>query len=733
MGTDQRDVSGGGAAVGVAARLVDALYRGMNAAVLYSLGHPAVSAASGEAEQALRELGGAGGEVRLGVTAETFLYKDELLAGGDAVRGLAGVLHGMDAAAIEFRGRCSVERVLSLVEGLVGAQKGLLRGGDLAAHVETVTGGVVRVVPLNYDGLRLAEGARPGVEGEGGSSGGVGWADVVRAVVGGVEDGLGVSGSELAGAANEAFAGSSEEAVGQVRGQLQALAQAAESLGACERAKTLGEVRDFVAGLDPGLRGAMLSVDPARPDASLALLGEMAERLPVHEVVDALRGAESGGHAVSNEAMRLFKRLAHVTAGDPDQNRRLQETAGKWRVMRDDSVGSVATSLEELMQMRSAEEFSPEDYQKRLDEVSKTVRRMETGEDYAGRLDAGLTKTHAVAIAVSLLEDGAAAEDRGAEILDYVSSSFDHLIGQKAFELVHSAVRAAKLFLGGQGDEGARRAAQKLLATLQSKERIHRIVELGCGPEGACGEALALLRAAGPVGLRHVTDLLGEGPAEYVRAALESVIRGSTGEQLHRVVRELEKGDAHASRTVVAMVRTVGSERGLPLLEPLLTNLDAEVRREAYRVLGEVGGVWPDRILRSGMGEEDPEIQAIVIDRLVRAPRDDEESLQIMGAYLEGTLNGQLPDGEHFMRVVEALGARGGAGVERLCGALRFLGRRPNPRNVVLVTRLAQALQAFRSESMVRRALLRWRVSPAYLLSVVLLGGGSGKGAEVGG
>jgi hypothetical protein len=328
--------------------------------------------------------------------------------------------------------------------------------------------------------------------------------------------------------------------------------------------------------------------------------------------------------------------------------------------------------------------------------------------------------SHAVELAVLLLEDGAGRE-HAAGILAHIGASTDTLLDSGRMQAVRDAAATARTICAREeeGDE-ARHAAASYLRDFTTEARIDRI--LACAERAGSASAAVepLLALGGTAALQRVIDRLDAEPDGALAPMLRSVaVTLGRSPMAQALEARAEEGWARL-RPALAIVRLLPASDAVELLERLVTHPESRVRREVMLALCEVDrdSGAPERHLRRGLDDPELWLAQTAIDRL--AATRGETALALLGSYLTGRVGrlGSMP--VLARRVSRGLLARGDEGRRRLCAGLDDLSRSWSVRKIRVGAIVRSELEPSKGDPEIARSLARWRRSPAGWIAVAV-------------
>lgn len=688
------------------------LHRAFHKSSIYPEGHPSIPLAVREAVEGLRAALSERELVVLGIGRDRLLDgQRELGETTGAVVSLARLLHELDLAAVEFHHGVVAEEIERLVSLLGRARREQLRGQRLVDALAAEPIEHVRLGPIDYRGLAIAEGV--------GEQAGTGstddpWARLARVLTDpGAYEGSRLD--DLALQITETIETREGAGLGRLRSEIQDVLRGLSSLPDGQRQMMRAQLGAFVAGMKPALRRDLLRIDPGSQRDSLRALTEICDALPLSEVLDALQEVEQSGAPMSDEVAALFTKLVRLSSTEPAERSALSAPAlREWR----DDDGAVIDgreALRELLQRRHADEFNREDYRQLLAELSQGRRSggatLTSPSRYRDPEDAGDVKLHSAEVAVRLLGRADGERHRRA-LLDFVAHRTAFVIEREQFETVHQATVAARAHaLMKSESEETRRAARAYLDSFVEGERIRSILTHACHGTSVPEDATRLLGLGGARALDAVLDMLATTDSPAIGADLRRFARDRGAELLGRVLDDRLARGCEALEPVFAVLYELPTAEAIQLLKRLIKHDDFRVRREALSILLEIDrrpGAQL-RYLRRALRDRHPRVVTFAVGRL--RGREGREAADLLGSFVEGGLGAPLGGGPLVRTAAQALIERDENGRERLALALVRLSRRPGLRRASNGREVAALLAAHRTIPAVRRSLSLWRMS----------------------
>jgi len=498
-----------------------------------------------------------------------------------------------------------------------------------------------------------------------------------------------------------------------------------EAMGlAAARAELMQRLENAPPGEEGALSERILKLLAAFPEAVRAdllrirtpegssMLARLVRPLPPRDALTTLLEVGQVQGALPRGTTAILTQILHCLPDGDAMAGELEASAS------DADAAEVAAALQSMFAKRADAEFNPEDYQRRLDELARqenlpgagSPERMQALEDAAGL-------AAAVGGIAALTLDGADAEEVP-HVLERIERALPGMLERRRTDLVAVAARAVK--------------ANDLAASAHGAAFVQRIAAqleplLACGAESARERedmrAILALLPADTVSREALRLLLAGAPdkdADFLRALLLD----ADGKPLAALLADtVEKSPERIAR-VRTLLRDGRSAEVRGLVERLQHHADRRLRTTALAVLVERDGAAEhlDALTEAVTGT-DPEQARWALQTLASSSDDADDVTGFLGWLLEKRKN-LSPD--ITARIAALLLQRGEAGVRRAAAALSVVCGSPAPPRARLARRLAASLAKHADDAEVRRALGRWRRSPARLLGWIgELAGGS--------
>jgi hypothetical protein len=692
------------------------LYRAYQKSSIYPSGHPAIPEALDLAICGLEGVLADREALRIAADRDRLLVdRDHLEESSGTLKSLATLLHDLDIAVLEFRPGINCSELESFVLTLGEARRDGVKGHRLVERLGEKQLQYLDVEPIDYDTLSFNEGARrKSTRADGTDVWGTLNAmltDPPSAEAGGLADP-----EQLAEEVDRDI----QEGTGLevVREHVSRLSRELNETGGKKRKTGRDWMTRFVSALSPRLRRDLLRIDPRMPEESLALMTDLADLVPESDLLKALQQIDRVGARMPSQLLTLFNKLVRLSQSRPALRPELEKTLGRWGLpgsALDEKEPRLSEVLSEVFQRRASTEFNPQPYQALLDDLSlnalsgDTVPSESLYRDPRAEEDVRL---HSAQVAVRLLMRKGDDRHRPA-IFARVATEIDLLLaGRKLDDVRDAAVSAHAYSLSQRARPETRRAGKTLLDALGDERPIRLILDHICESGKLSEAARVLLDRGGVAALGPILDTLNTRLPQAVEHQLQEIAAAQDPEVLAKVLRwRAERGGA-ALRPAFPVIRRLAPDVAARLLTPLLDHREVEVRSRALVALLAVDEP-ASRVqhLRQGLADEDPQHVALVVRSL--ADLDSPETLDLLGAYVEGSGSPHVPSLECGVLAARCLTQKGEPGIARLCQCLDALSRSVRPARVRLAVRVRDLLQQHAEARPVAASLGRWRFSRA--------------------
>ena len=543
-----------------------ALSRAWQASKLYSPDHPATRDATNAAATRLASAFAQSDSISIGIGHGRFLVDDDA-DDAESLAPLAEVLHGLDIAAIEFQRGAGSATMAAFLKTLFRAQREHIRGDDLAGKIEHATRKCIRIIPLRYDGLRIVEGERASKDRDAGEAGS--WPDLVQSLLSGSAQQTGWEPDRLAARLNAQFEQAPDDVIASGRVHFEELTQTLGTMSEGTRAESVGRLGTFLSGLSPNLRTALLTISPANPKASLDLFGQLSEVLPVAEVLGALETADRSESKPSREILMLYTKLARLAKPGGDENARIMQTLKHWQdagTVSEDVSEALQAALDEVLQTKAPEGFSPEAYQAQLAQLTAGSGSTASAMQDLATFHPNHVQPHAVLVALQLARGFTGGRTDCVGVLGYLSDMTPDLLQRGRADLVLESVRVAQHLVTSLEDCESRKAAKVYLEGFQGSERIDCILRCAVGGDRVNRDALALLHLGeAPATCRMIAALTSAAP-DCAMALLKELVDPADRQKCFEVARNLATADFESLQRLVPMVQSLPEGMSAPVL-----------------------------------------------------------------------------------------------------------------------------------------------------------------------
>ena len=714
---------------------LQSLYRAYQKSSIYPQGHPAIPEALAEALAGLEALLGERHEIAVGVARGELSFEGEPVAeAGETLGALASLLYELEVVALEFHSGLAIEELERFIHELNRSRREGVKGTALVEAMEHHRIGGVRPRAIDYGALQFSEGAR-GPRDE--ATRKQDWENVARVLINPAASPSDSSPHDLAAKVTATIRQQEGTGVGLLKKRVQLLSRQSKKLAPDRQRAVQKRIADFVAALSPKLRRDLLCVDPRRPEESLEFMETVVEDLSESDLLRALRELDTMGARVPGQMLTLLNKLVTISSKHPTVAANLEERLKSWGVAPEalsGAKGDLQEALQEVFQRRERSDFYiPQPHKRLLDDLSRN--QMESAEfefhdRYRDPQDMYDVRLHAAQMAVRLV-GGRGGERHRAGLFAYLATVSDSLIERGRFDVVNDAAVTARTYsLLKKEPEATRRAAQGFLNDLTTRRTVQRILEHACAEGRFSKDALGLLALGGADAVDGVVRFLDLRPPAAVAETLKQFVVTREPRLLDKVLETRTAEGWTALRPLLPLIGAMPAESAAPLLEKLLTHEDFRVRRQAYTALlsGDDRPADLTRYMRQALADENPRVAAVALQRLLELQGAEAEGL--LGEVIDGGMARLQTSTKTVRRISRNLLLRGETGVKRLCACLDRLRGSVLPRRVRAARVAAETLRALRKDRLVRRCLVRWKLSPSGLAAVVLPRSKDGDGGE---
>ncbi len=697
------------------AKVVDGLrhfYTAFQKSAIYATGHPAAVEAI---RQASLGLAGAGAKESLLIS----VGQDRLMLDGQrlhddsgALESLARLLHDLNISALRIDSGVDADELDGLVQTLGQARREGLQGKAVSEMLERREVCRLRIVPVEAN-KEAADAAA--VESDTDI-----WESLESMLTSPDDAEPEVAPEAIAEQVHQELARNEGTGVGELRDRMADVSRGINSIEVERRSRARDRLSKFVAALNPKLRQDLLRFDMHMGDDSLTLMTELGDVVPETDLLDALQNLDRVGARVPEQLLVLMSKLVRIAKTRPSLASGLQDTMDKWGVspaaMGDEM--SLRAALEEVFQRRGRVECNPIPHQELLDTLARhefdapvtlSLSRYRDPEDLE---DVG-RQTAEIAVRLVALPGG---EKYRAGLFRYLQESTERLIDAGLFEQVRDVAVAARTYGMLKPEcEQANTAALSYLADFDNDERVRRVLSSACTLDPFPAAATDLLELSGDRAIEPAMAALIETTSPATIEALQSFLAARGAKQLRpELEARLEKGWSSWQKIFVVL-RRMPVREATSLVELLLDHDEFEVRREALMVLHDLGGDRDLRLseLKRALTDDSARFARVAVRCL--AEMDGDEPLEMLGAYLDGSL-GVTPVFDAGVRAAQSLLRLKEPGVLRLCRASKRLRKSFDPRRAALGRKIVELLGT-EDDSRARACVKGWRFSPAWLIA----------------
>ncbi len=703
-----------------AADVLTGLQRVMNGAALFSIDHPAVLAAAAACAEHVNTATRAG-RLELAVGAKGFLLRGEALDNTETLQVLAERLGRRLVIALAFEPGATAQDIAGWCAAIVAADKDHAAPQALQQSASTASNAKINLSTLVCERLAFSDGPREGPAPSGGA--GLTWDALADHLLRGLGSQSGATPATASRDWSAALTSMSRPEIARLRERLSGLTNAAPSQAWPDSIQTEERVRGFVGSLSPQAREALVCVggDGGDPAPALRFLAQFGHQMPAGEVVSVLESIGASSKAATPEALRLFSVLARTTTKDAADWATFGRTLKSWvgstvgapNPVAIDNAGidaDLRDSLQDILQAGGSERFTPEEYQAI---IARATAGLSAAREAIGKyhIEPSDTRLHAGEIAATLLRDGGKASTPG--LIHRIERSLDELLAAARFDCLAWSVRAAKAIDASAGKD-LPAAAASLLGAIAAPERMRTVLDARARAI-ANTDDIALLLSVGGAGALEAMLTASEASDGTDLAPLRPMFEPLDAVARLKLLEALDTKSPHAAARLVRLASMDSLSIASPLLERALASPSADVRREAFTGLSRGGGAWTERLATAAITDADATIVQL---GLRGACRDlSSWSTSLLAGFLAGRLGPASPTRQNMAEAAATLAQRGEEGREVLAAVLEFLGWRIGNPRARLAGSLADALQPYRQERRVRRAMGRWQRSPARLIA----------------
>ena len=699
-----------------AAKVVDGLrhlYTAFQKSSIYAPRHPAAVEAIQQSAQGLANTGSAEDSLLISVGRDRLMLDgDKLNDDSGALQSLARLLHDLDVSALRIDTGVDADELDGLVQTLGQARREGLHGKALSEMLERRAVRRLRIVPVEARG-EVDDAAA--VESDTDI-----WESLETMLTSTDAEEDEVAPEAIAEQVHQELARNEGTGVGELRERMQDVSREIDSIGAERRSRARERLSKFVAALNPKLRQDLLRFDVRMGGDSLTLMTELGDVVPETDLLDALQNLDRVGARVPEQLLTLMSKLMRIAKTRPTLATGLQDTMDKWGVSATamgDEVNRRA-ALEEVFQRRGRVECNPIPHQELLDTLARyefdapanvSLSRYRDPEDQQDIR----RQTAEIAARIVALPGG---EKHRAGLFRYLQDATDHLVDAGLFEQVRDVAVAARTYSMLKTDcEKTNAAARSYLKDFNDDDRVRKILGSACTLDPFPSAALELLDLCGSRAIGPAMAALIETESPAAIEALQCFLAGRKAEQLRSELEaRLEKGWSNWQKIFVVL-RRMPVEESTSLVELLLNHDEFEVRREALMLLHDLGGDRKLRLaeLRRALTDDSARFARVAVRCL--AEMNGEEPLEMLGAYLDGSL-GVTPVFDAGVRAAQSLLRLKEPGVLRLCRASKRLRRSFDPRRAALGRKIVELLGT-EDDTRARACVKGWRFSPAWLVA----------------
>ena len=696
------------------------LHRAFQKLAMYPSGHPSVPEAIQLATSRFTEALAGGNWVVVRVTRTDLIWNGERISdGAETLRSLAGLLHDLDLAALEFRVGLQGRELETFVHLLAEARRDSVSGAALVDAMQATRVESIRLCAIDYRALSIADGVQ---QGSGGSENM--WEHLSEVLTDPETFSRDMPVQELADEVAQQVQSLEETGVSELRGELHRQMQKSNSL-AVEQSKVFRRrMGDFVAALNPDLRRNLLQVGSMRTRESLSLMNDLSESIPPSEILDALQNVDQVGGGAHDELVQLLQKMVSISRDRPAVQGQLEDTLNRWGVSSTvlQETGRLGEAVEEVFQRRTEDNYNPSEYKCLLGDLTSGVLSgsiPRSAELYGDPSNEDAMRAHCAEIAVQLLGRSDGDEHRPA-LFGYVGTHADGLLKRgDLVTVVHAVVAARADRALKQDNEDVTKAAGGFLGDFRGESRIELILSALSETQPLSMEARALLELGGVPALDAVLDRLSREFDPVFAGSLREFCAAQNSTAWTDVLARRAPGGWPLLEPTFPALRQMQTGSAVPLLLKLFEHESSRVRREALILLCEINAAAGGSHIALALRDESLRVVNTGLRRITALAQPD--AVALLGSFATGRTPGSWFSQESFNLSLSLLLSQGQPGLEELCRALDHARSSLTPLGARRGRRMAEALAPYRNDSgTVRKSLGRWRRSPARLLSNVL-------------
>ncbi len=573
---------------------------------------------------------------------------------------------------------------LSTPADLTSLVTNLARKDAIKAIVES-TGGRIQVLPVDLSGLAtVAADSQHRVD----------WQGVVQSL------GEGGEWSPEHAEVLNATAAPTDEVAAALRTHMRAATRSIKGASSPEHAEKLRKLRSFIRTLNPTLRRALIAQDSGTFAGAEDALADLADVLPLKEVLESLRQVGMSEARPSSAALRMFQQLARSCATDQGSAAELKQLSDSWRTntfASDAGADALLVSIGELLQSVHSETYCPKTYLAELDKLGRQIEQGDARSDLPTPEETSMSIAEISAAILASSPDGLGTNrmlTTASQTLGYALQTGRH---DTARDLIRAATRAMSIELT---EETARETLNRLDGVA---EQLVRSAHLTDAPEAT----LELLRTSGEPAIQWALAVLAEGKNEP-NTVLWTFVHSAQVEHVASAIEALLADGEGSLPPLDHLCAPFDFNGKLWIIWPLVNVDDAETRRGAFRAIAGSAGRWPLRFLTRALSDSHTDIQMMALDCL-GPPRSDLES-RLLGGFIEG--RGNVLSDQAFDRATQSLvESQDPNALRSLHTAFLKLMSSGTPSVRLRAAHLARVIKRRRDHPLMKDAWARWRFS----------------------
>lgn len=512
--------------------------------------------------------------------------------------------------------------------------------------------------------------------------------------------------------------------IGSVVPLLVSASDSAEALPDAARALVQARLAELVAQLPDSLRAQLLRVTPAMSESRLRFLTTIVHRLPSATLLEVMRSMQLDPRRGSTSLVSFLVNLGGSAAahggGHAEAFSRALTSTGLPEVALDRGADVLRAALETMLVQPLDDNSVSHAYREQLDALSTLAPApaMAIDETHFTRADVPeQVVRHAAHVAVNLLLADPFAADNATLLRRALSGLPAALVAGDTLFLARLA--DATRPEPPVSDASWAAAVEEVRRQVSDPAMVTRLLEALDGASTAKATQIGhVLRLGGIAVAETLLDRVGSAPSTERRDLLVDALASFEIPVLKQLLFTARAQLRVHPGVLVAVLCHQSVAVAQDLAEPFITDADADVRLQAYRVVLNSGPNVSklDRLVHAALEDPDPRIVELAVAELrSKAPA---HSARPLGRLLGHRTTPVIERAQH-LAVQVLLDAGAPLGRDHLMAALGGRTRFFNQSSRTLSLAIGRALQRLGGAA-ASREVARWRRSPAGLLSLIL-------------